>query len=373
MMIELRPGLLTNKGGELMLLAAIAELGSEHALAVEHWIAPYARRARLGLYQKLWLRRAGPLAGLTGLLTPTRVRRMYGLVSERDIAAVLDLSGFAYSDQFGRARVEAAARSVVRWKRQGKRVVLLPQAFGPFADPRIRSAAATLLAGADLVFVRDSVSGAHIRELGVDGLRVRMAPDFTITLPPVAPSMPLPERFACIVPNEKMLTHAPPDTAKAYLSFLETAVGEVRRHHLEPVIVLHESADQGIAGRLQARLGEPLRQISDEDPLVLKGVIAAARLVIGSRFHALVGGLSQGVPSIAAGWSHKYVALFDEFGCPELVLRPEDYGQGLARAIERLVDGPERDRLTAMLQERVRAQAGEVSAMWSDVRKALAA
>jgi polysaccharide pyruvyl transferase WcaK-like protein len=369
-MLELRPGLLTNKGGELMLRAAVAELGADHRLAAEHWIGPYDLRARLGLHQKLWFPRAGRLAGVPARAMPRRFRTMFGLVTEREIDAVVDLAGFAYSDQFGRARAAAAARNARRWKGQGKRLILLPQAFGPFDDPGVREATRSLLAAADLVFIRDGVSDQHVRSLRVPGLNARRAPDFTVALRGKRPADGDMVRYACIVPNQKLLTHTAPGIAASYLDFLTSAVDELRRQAIEPVILLHESSDRELANCIQARTG-PLRVVDDPDPLVLKGVLATAHLVVGSRFHALVGALSEGVPAIAAGWSHKYGALFEEYGCEDLVVSPTQ--DRLRPMIRRLIDGPGRDDLVARLRQRAEEQRRQVAAMWETVRQMIAA
>ncbi len=43
---------------------------------------------------------------------------------------------------------------------------------------------------------------------------------------------------------------------------------------------------------------------------------------MSGRFHALVSALSQGVPGLVHGWSHKYRWLSDEYGVSDFVLDP---------------------------------------------------
>ena len=51
----------------------------------------------------------------------------------------------------------------------------------------------------------------------------------------------------------------------------------------------------------------------------LKAMIGCCELVVGSRFHALVAALSQGIPVVAVGWAHKYPELLSEFSLEEYV------------------------------------------------------
>jgi hypothetical protein len=67
-------------------------------------------------------------------LVPAGIREQYGVVLDKEVNVVLDAAGFAYSDQWGPDLSEELARSSKRWKKQGSKVILLPQAFGPFRD-----------------------------------------------------------------------------------------------------------------------------------------------------------------------------------------------------------------------------------------------
>jgi polysaccharide pyruvyl transferase WcaK-like protein len=56
----------------------------------------------------------------------------------------------------------------------------------------------------------------------------------------------------------------------------------------------------------------------------IKQVIAAMDVVLVSRFHAMVGALSLGVPVAVLGWSHKYAEVMARFGLEDNVM---DYRQ----------------------------------------------
>ena len=378
MIIEARPGSFINKGGELMMRSIVEELGEDADLAVEPWIAPYRERARLGLLQKLWVRRLGRAAALPAALMPNAVRRRFGIVGEGQIDAVLDASGFRYTDddRYGARSARELERNARRWRRGGKVVVLLPQALGPFRTPAVRDPFLRALESVDLVYARDARSEAHLRELAPGDDRIRRAPDFTIALtgtcPPDLEALVGSGPFACLVPNDRMLERTAPDVAEGYVAFLRSCAHEVASLGLRPVLVLHETArDAPFIERLGDALGPDPRVVTERDPLVLKGILGAAAIVVSSRYHALVSAMSQGVPVVATGWSHKYATLLDDFGTPgqlvDVLADPAELRARLAVG----VDGPARTEMSATLRRRAAEQARDVAAMWVEIRTRL--
>jgi len=53
---------------------------------------------------------------------------------------------------------------------------------------------------------------------------------------------------------------------------------------------------------------------------VIKGVISLCDFFIGSRMHACIAALSQGIPSIAIAYSRKFKGVFDSIGVGDMVL-----------------------------------------------------
>ena len=377
-MIEARPGSFINKGGELMMRAIERELGPDAGLAVEPWVAPYVDRARLGLHQKLWVRRLGPAAGLPAALLPRRARRRFGIVGEPDIVAVLDASGFRYTDddRHGARSARELATNARRWHRRGSRVVLLPQALGPFRTTAVRDPFRRALDAVDLVYARDAESLAHLEELLPGDQRVRHAPDFTITLagraPDDLPGLVGTGPFGAIVPNDRMLELTSPEVAARYVDFLATSAREMTALGLRPVLLLHETTrDRAFVDRLAPALGRDPRIVSTHDPLALKGTLGAASIVIGSRYHALISAMSQGVPVVATSWSHKYATLLEAFGCPEQLLDTRATADEIRARIAVATDGPVREAMVHTLRARTVEQGAAVATMWREVRACL--
>src|SRR5690606_3971596 len=63
---------------------------------------------------------------------PQSLRTKLGLERAEDAAGVLDASGFAFSDQWGPEVAQWLVQELNSKKNRRQKLVLLPQAFGPF-------------------------------------------------------------------------------------------------------------------------------------------------------------------------------------------------------------------------------------------------
>lgn len=364
-----------NKGAELMAVAVLEHFRARPnapEFAVPAQFGAYPDRAQYGLWTLLEEHRLGR-ARLLASLAHRSFRRKYGLVAESDITAVVDASGFAFGDQHGlRPTLEMAAKCR-RWKRQGKKIVLLPQAFGPFSSPEIRTACRQMVDHCDLVFAREQTSYRHLAEVAGKRPEIRVAPDFTTVV-----SGRLPEHFrpaenvAFIVPNQRMLDKTDGRTREHYIPSLSRAIEVSAAGGLQPVVLLHAPEDAPLATRLAETTRTPFDVLTVTSPVALKGILGTGRLVVGSRFHALVGALSQGVPALALGWSHKYQELLRDFDCPECMFSVDDLAD-LPTRIAALADGPARADLIQRLQRAADRHRTATQSMWQAVDAVLQA
>jgi polysaccharide pyruvyl transferase WcaK-like protein len=325
MYIEIRGAEFANKGAELMLRAVMAQVharmpAAKIVLAPSDRL-PYEQRARLGAYQKLAFSRLGtPTSDRLGRLMPRKFRRYYGLVMPSEIEVLLDASGFAYGDQWGAKPTITTSRVFAHSKMLGSRIIMLPQAFGPFTSASIRDAVKRVVNHVDLMFPRDDASYEHL--VSVVGARPNIvkAPDFTNLIEGTVPATNELDSWACIIPNARMVEKAAADRRARYLPFLKAAVQSVIQHGGRPFILLHAEQDYELATKLADAFDIEIPIVAEMDPLRMKGLIGRSGLVISSRFHGLVSALSQGVPALSAGWSHKYEMLFRDYGFPEGII-----------------------------------------------------
>ena len=377
MLIEIKGVQFVNKGAALMLQAIQDRLQRDlpdAEIALTPGLnAPFRSVAAAGAWQRL--RMPGAPIDLDSLSyrLPQRaleLGRRYGVVTECDVDAVLDASGFAYGATWGDAPLVSTAREIERLARHGKPYVFLPQAFGPFpANPAAREFGRALRSAA-LVCAREPESCAHVAGIAGDlGDRLTVFPDFTIGLPgspSAAARWSVDRNTALLIPNVHMRTDRNPDATwrSGYVPLLCSLARQLAGLGFVPRILNHE-------GQADAALCESLREaagstavITEADPRALKGVIGTAGIVVCSRYHGCVSALAQGVPCLGTSWSHKYAALFGEFGVAEYLLDTCDEAAATA-ALRRLA--ADRDRVSEVLFSRRSALETHVDAMWRRV------
>ena len=366
-----------NKGAELMMHAVLDELRSwpeVEAVAMPLEAGSFAQRAAVGV-RHLFGRKVDrlpvvePLIAAVGNVIPRRIATARGVVRARDVRLVLDASGYSYSDRSGRRPSERSARTYARYASAGATVVLLPQAFGPFERDEVRSAFRGVLAATSLAFARDAESLEYVRGVADGPGRLALAPDFTIPTPgtPIGVEGRYRGR-ACLVPNVRMLRDTDPETAGWYLELLGRMADELSSRGLEPFVLIHEPRDAVIVDDLRARASAAPEVVTHQDPRVLKAIIGSASVAVGSRFHALVSALSSGVPAVGIGWSHKYAALFSDFGVPQLCLRNGAPAEEVIALVADLAEAGEGGGIREILAARTTALSGAVAEMWAAVR-----
>lgn len=368
-----------NKGACLMLAAVQQELARRFdrpRVGVDISM-PFEERLRLGLWAVTpanWEDGfgAGRLKGLAVRKMSGQARKL-GLLHTNEIDVVLDASGFAYGDFWGKAKfVSRLGAPMAGWKEAGKTVIALPQAWGAFTEDGFADAVRDGLGGADLVFARDRESLGFMQGTGLQG--VESSPDFTNLLAPALPPVYDDLRGAgFVIPNTKML-EARGDGARAgYLEFLRQSVAALQGFCPAVHILVHEGKkDMALSEELNASLPTPLRIIDPVDTLETKAILAASAALISSRFHGLVSALSAGVPSLACGWSHKYGELMADYGAAEHIaaLDAPDSWSVLLEAFAKDAQDPAFHKTLAEASKTQKARAAQA---WDKIGAAIAA
>jgi polysaccharide pyruvyl transferase WcaK-like protein len=392
--IEIHGAGFQNKGAELMLRAAVHQLRQRLPgvdIAIDPSSGSFRQRALLGLYQmfpkrgvvggerfweRLRLQKAySALASvkILGNLINSLLNR-YRYVSLSQVQALVDIAGFAYSDEWGKRPTLGFSDLARTFSGHGKPVILMPQAFGPFEKAESRAAFRSVIDIASLIYARDRRSFEHVLALAPGAKNVFRAPDITLFYPDAGLTAKPQSDYISIVPNVRMLDKGRQDWAEKYEDYLVAVIEEILRRNLQVKIIVHDISGQDIqvTQSILARVNSPhLGLVESDDPLVLKEEIGKSRLLVGSRYHSLIAAFSQAVPSIGLGWSHKYEMLFEDFDCMDLMVTSDLSTQAVVAMVTRLLD----DEVNAQYRVNISKKLGEMrklnEAMWDQVTQVL--
>ena len=164
-----------------------------------------------------------------------------------------------------------------------------------------------------------------------------------------------------------MLDKTDARTGAGYLPFLTACVRQLLAANRRPFLLVHEGAsDARLAKQIADETGD-IPVIHGQSALAIKGILGACRAVVASRFHALVSALSQGVPAVATGWSHKYVELFNDYGFPDGVMSTDADEKQIGEMMSRITDETHGAAIASTLSAKSEQLKQRSRAMWQAV------
>lgn len=373
MIIEIRKAGFTNKGAELMLHAIIQQIKNRYPDATlvmapsgASGSQPFSKLVSLGFYPKAWLWKYGVQWGDFAVFLPKKIRQMYGVVLDKEVDVVIDAAGFSYSDQWGIGNSKELARASRRWRNNGTKVILLPQALGPYNTSKSQNFVKKWVKNVDLIFAREEDSYKYLIDIVGPQEKIKLFPDFTnLILGTLPDDYDGRDKRIALVPNYRMIDKTSTEESKAYLPFMIRCARHLLSQGAKPFVLIHEGArDRMLAVEISAAAGG-IPIVKETDPLKIKGILGSCDATIGSRFHGLVSALSQGVPSLATGWSHKYVRLFEDYGFNDGIVSVLDSDDVLGLKIDYLLNPMKRSKIQFDLIERSSLLKEKSIEMWA--------
>tara|TARA_B100001248_G_C27370344_1_gene451309 strand:+ start:335 stop:1474 length:1140 start_codon:yes stop_codon:yes gene_type:complete len=317
-----------NKGAELMMYSIVDELRRQYgdgiAICCQPWqshIDGYRTMGHKNILQLGSLTFKGMDVSFLFNFLPLKLLKTFGIARPKDIDLVLDASGLRYSDSWG---IVVAKKSLKKYKnlvKRGKKFILLPQAFGPFENQELAKIIQKIVGLSSLCFPRDNISYNNIIKICGESDKILQFPDFT-NLATAESNFQTDylQDAVMIIPNQRMLDKTESYVSNNYYNFLLNVGKYLLKKGENLVILNHEGeVDLNICKQLSLDLGG-VEIFNHWNPLVIKTAIGKVKLLISSRFHGCVSGLSQGVPVIATSWNHKYEMLLEEYNLRENVI-----------------------------------------------------
>nr|WP_306173805.1 polysaccharide pyruvyl transferase family protein [Pseudoalteromonas shioyasakiensis] len=376
-MIEIKGVQFVNKGAELMLASIISQLAKELPDAdiclAHNKNSPYKSRAKVGAYQKINLRKNVIDLNAIFYFFPRFIlnyfKKRFGIVTEADVDVVLDASGFSYGDQWSDVIIKQVANEVSRLKKKRKHYIFMPQSLGPFTRKSNKLSAEKAFSNASIVFAREEPSYHHVKSITPQLNSLKRAPDFTnVLLPQSMPEYAKYQGYLVVIPNSKMISSKNKNKwwHENYVSTIVKLVNKAADNKINAMILNHSGVDDlELCESIQAQLQHQCDIVNPQSALEVKAIIANAKLVFSSRFHGCVSSLSQGVPCIATGWSHKYTELFNEYNVGKYLLSPEVADESLFQILDNLID--EEEHLRSELSFKSQYFKKLTHNMWKDI------
>lgn len=319
-----------NKGAQLMLMAIVNQIKlfrPEAVIVVRQSVYDenpsycYANGIIPLMEKKTWYSKLAYKFAHNFLL------RDLGCALPSQIDLILDAAGFCCSDQFvdmySAENQKREKQYYDSFTKKNRQIILLPQAMGPLEKQETKSVLHYFVHYATKIYLRDNVSYEYVKRETGENNKITKGFDFTCLVH--APNKTIvnlpPKSYVAIIVNSRMLTHGRSAGSNNYKQFMLDIITFFIKKK-ESVILLNHAGedDEQMMYELNRLLPNPVPIYSNLDALCVKSIINNCKLLVSSRFHGVVSGLVQRVPTFCTSWSHKYEELLGFFGCENNLL-----------------------------------------------------
>ena len=263
-------------------------------------------------------------------------------IQQADIIGAIS-GGDSFSDIYGLGRLVYVALPQLLVLLLEKPLVLLPQTIGPFRGFWAKLIAKFILRRACRVYGRDDESLAVVKGLAPQQTAVERTYDIGVALQPRAAPAVAAELDALSRPLvglnvSGLLWKGGYDGNNMfglqanYRSLMHELIGRLASRGCLVLLVPHVFGP-GAEGESDALAGENLFGELDRDVRArvevikpeydqheIKYIIGQCDFMVGSRMHACIAALSQGIPAVGLAYSRKFDGVFRTFGVGELVV-----------------------------------------------------
>ena len=280
------------------------------------------------------------------------------LSSLRSAELVIEMSGVSYVGPPA-GDVRTALRNRFRYfvlaRLYRKRFLAWTQSYGPFSTWVLRAFARLDLRQQEVIFCRGEECRDAVQEL-LPRKRTETYPDVAVTLASdVIFGRAYIESHVERRPHQPLVTLSPSSVLHAktrregrssgHVLDMVELVQELARSGYAILLVPHTTrpdrpdpnvCDLEVCRRIGALSGDQIVIVEDDlAPTELKGIIAAASVHVGARYHSIVAGLSSAVPCVSLSWHPKYRDVMRFFGMENFVV--DGQGPHVAAKVSDLV------------------------------------
>lgn len=170
------------------------------------------------------------------------IREKNKIVLNSEIDVVFEASWFASGDQWTYRLAKFMDKNIKKWKKQNTKIIIMPQAFGPFNKVINAKFTKSFIDNADLVYIRDKESLMFVKELKVKKEKLNLCPDFSFALnAKQTDSYNYLKNMICLIPNNKVITTSSDIEIKdKYISFLTNIIKYYKSKFKNVFLLNHE-------------------------------------------------------------------------------------------------------------------------------------
>lgn len=253
-----------------------------------------------------------------------------------DSDVVVDVAGISFADGRGIPITVYNAMMTGLPLLLGRPTVKAAQALGPFRNPVNRTLARLVLPRLAMVCARGAGTRAHLDSLGLrnvtDVSDLAFSLDEAASLPPEVENLvrPLGGGYLVVMPSA-VVRGLFESNGGDYVSAVADLVRGLRAATGLAVVIAPHSYRPG---RPEGRMNdgpvcrEVASRLGGDDQVVLidvnlsagelRRLVSGSRVLVTSRFHAMISGLATCTPTVVVGWSHKYREVLDDFGLADM-------------------------------------------------------
>jgi polysaccharide pyruvyl transferase WcaK-like protein len=258
--------------------------------------------------------------------------------------------GDSFSDIYGIRRLITTTMPSIIALLIGKRLILLPQTYGPFKTSIGKQIARFILSRSELNISRDQEGIKLINKLTekeAKNSKNVFCPDVAFMLDSIKldkmdihPSLENIHSKPIIGLNINGLMYSGGYTRKnmfglklEYDKFIQNLVRQLLENTEAHILLVPHTygppgginSDPDASWDVIKRLSESHKDrlhmvINEYDQSELKWIISNCDFFIGSRMHACIASLSQGIPTVAIAYSKKFIGVFDSIGSGDTVI-----------------------------------------------------
>lgn len=284
--------------------------------------------------------------------------------------------GDSFSDIYGLGRFIQGVLPDIIVTLLGKRLVLLPQTYGPYRSFLSQKIARYVFSKAVLIISRDKEGIEMVNKVlgdGNNGTKATYCPDVAFVLDATVPNNitiepPLARESSSVIIglNVNGLLYNGGYTRNNmfglkydYKVFVQTIVGQLMRDTANHVLLIphtfgpagNVNSDPHACYDIISNIEEPYRDrvhmlIGEYNQFEIKGIIGLCDFFIGSRMHACIAAISQEIPTAAVAYSKKFHGVFASLELENMVIDARILD--LDKAVNRIIDLFQNRRLEAV-------------------------